>query len=479
MKKFIIFGLSAMLLVLAGCQKDFLDTKPTDQLSADVIFETYDGAITALDGTYRLMYDWKSNHNEFNQKAVDMTFDLKGEDMVIYSQGYGWFLDQYGFLDRDATQRYPAFIWDYLYDLVNNSNRILANLGDIEASEQQYNYLKGQAHAIRAYAYFNLIRHFQHTYKGHENDPGVPLYTEPTTEGKPRATVEAVYTLIEDDLGTAIDLLGNTFERIHISHINQSVAQGLMARVKLTKEEWGQAASYAVAAREGYTLYQPEEYTPNGFNQISGEEWMWGMQINSEHSTIYASFFSHMDATFFTYAFLGLQKLIYEPLYNRIPDTDVRKDMFLAEQQGPTLPKYNQMKFLSYDPSGFLGDYLFMRTSEMYLIEAEALANNGDDAGARTILEELIVNRDPEFSTDAAGQDLLEEIYFQRRVELWGEGFRFYDIKRRKQALDRTGGNHDPSLARVMQMEAEDYRMIYQIPEDELTDNDALDNQNP
>lgn len=487
MKKAIVFLFSAFLFTFAGCEKEFLETQPTDRLSADVIFQSYKGALTALDGTYRLMYDWKSNHNEFNQKAMDLNSDLKGDDMVIYSEGYGWFTGQYGYEDRDQTRRYTAFIWDYSYDLINNANRIIANIENVKASEKQYNYIKGQAHAIRAFAYFNLVRNYQHTYAGNENEPGVPLYTEPTTEGNPRATVAEVYQVIEDDLTTAISALNpsNCLTRGEAgrnkSHINQDVAEGLMARVKLTMEQWGEAASYASDAVENYELYTPGEYTAAGFNNVSAKEWMWGAQINAEHSTIFASFFSHMDATFFTYAQLGLQKLINEPLYNAIPNTDVRKDLFLGSAQGPNLPQYNQMKFLAYDPASFLGDYLFMRASEMYLIRAEALANAGDDAGAQTALETLVSNRDPGYTTSLTGQALLDEIYLQRRIELWGEGFRWYDIKRRKQPLDRTGGIHNPALAQEMQLDAEDEFMIYQIPESELDANDQInaEDQNP
>ena len=487
MKISIISILSAILVVFAGCEEDYLETQPTDQLSDQVIFQTYKGALTALDGTYRLMYNFQDEHNEFSEKSIDLNVDLKGEDMVVASEGYGWFLDQYDYTDRTPSQEFNEYIWDYYYNLVNNANRIIANIDDIKASDEEYNYVKGQALAIRAFAYFNLVRLYQHPYPNNANEPGVPLYTEPTTEGNPRASVEEVYTAIEDDLGNAIDLLNpeNCLTRSEAgrnkSHINQAVAQGIMARVKLTKEEWSDAADYADKAVQDYELYQPSEYTAAGFNSVDGKEWMWGMQINGEHQTTYASFFSHMDATFTTYASLGLQKLITESLYNQIPDDDVRKDLWLESQQSPNLPQYNQMKFLSYAPSEFLGDYLFMRASEMYLIQAEALANAGNDTEAQNKLETLISNRQPGYTTSATGQDLLEEIYLQRRIELWGEGFRLYDLKRRNQPLDRTGTNHNPALAREMDLEANADLMIYQIPQEEIDANDALErgDQNP
>ena len=70
-----------------------------------------------------------------------------------------------------------------------------------------------------------------------------------------------------------------------------------------------------------------------------------------------------------------------------------------------------------------------MRVAEMYLIEAEAKARMGT-GGAEALLP-LAENRDPSYvlSTNS-GQDLIDEVLLQRRWELWGEGFRFNDLKR-------------------------------------------------
>jgi len=492
MKKIYVFFLSAILLMFAGCQEDFLDTRPSDQLTTSTVFETYDGALAALNGTYRLFYAFAiegyDDHSEFGQKSVDLVMDLMGEDMAIHSQGYGWFTAEYGYNQHSATKGLTEYMWDFYYNLINNSNNILANIDNIEATEQEYNYVKGQAMAIRAYAYFYLVRLYQHTYVGHEDAPAVPLYTEPTTEGKPRATVEEVYNQIESDLQESINLLGNTMERVHKSHINQSVAQGIMARVKLNKEEWGEAVTYAQDAREGYELMSADNYhtTPdakNGFNDIANKEWMWGFQINSEQSTIYASWFSHMDPLFMTYAYLGLQKEIFSPLYNQIPnaESDVRA-MNFDTSGAVSGTEFCQLKFLASDQASFLGDYLIMRAGEMYLIEAEAQAELGNDPEAQQVLYDLVSQRDPNYTQPTAtGQALLDEIYLQRRISLWGEGFRLLDIKRRKHALDRTGGNHLTSLAREMQLEAESDLFIFQIPEEEIDVNDEIGpgDQNP
>jgi len=509
-KKIYVFFLSAIFFMFVGCEQDFLETNPSDQLATPTVFKTYDGALAALNGTYRLFYafgiEGYDDHSEFGQKSVDLVMDLMGEDMPIHSQGYGWFTSEYGYNQHSATKGLTEYMWDFYYNLINNANNIIANIGEIEATEQEYNYVKGQALAIRAYAYFYLVRLYQHTYVGHQDAPAVPLYTEPTTTGKKRATVEEVYNQIESDLSESINLLGKTMNRVHKSHINQNVAQGIMARVKLTKEEWSEAVTYAQQAREGYALMDSASYATtinakNGFNNIENGEWMWGFQVNSEQSTIYASWFSHMDPSFITYAYLGLQKEIFAPLYNKIdnPKSDARAANFDMEGDvtfvvgGDTVKnvKNGQLKFLASNQSKFLGDYLMMRAGEMYLIEAEAQAEQGNDTEAQQVLYDLVSKRDNNYTKPTAtGQDLLDEIYLQRRISLWGEGFRLLDLKRHKQALDRKsrtiGGdeissNHVPSLAREMELPAESDLFIFQIPEEEIDVNPKIsqEDQNP
>ena len=73
----------------------------------------------------------------------------------------------------------------------------------------------------------------------------------------------------------------------------------------------------------------------------------------------------------------------------------------------------------------------YMRAAEMLLIEAEAAYQNGQSGTAVSCLEELMAQRDPEYKVPAtSGQGLFDEIKLQRRIELWGEGFNWFDYKR-------------------------------------------------
>jgi hypothetical protein len=83
-------------------------------------------------------------------------------------------------------------------------------------------------------------------------------------------------------------------------------------------------------------------------------------------------------------------------------------------------------------------DWPLMRVEEMILIQAEGYAKHGDPARAKQILEAFVKTyRDPAYSVDNTGRKLEDEIWFQRRVELWGEGFANNDTRRLGKPLVR------------------------------------------
>ncbi|MGY0039692.1 RagB/SusD family nutrient uptake outer membrane protein [Pedobacter sp. NJ-S-72] len=76
---------------------------------------------------------------------------------------------------------------------------------------------------------------------------------------------------------------------------------------------------------------------------------------------------------------------------------------------------------------------------------------------------------------------MINEILIQRRIELWGEGFRFTDLKRQNSALDRTKSNHTTELAQTLNEVAGDVRWQWMIPQDEINTNPLIGKggQNP
>lgn len=110
----------------------------------------------------------------------------------------------------------------------------------------------------------------------------------------------------------------------------------------------------------------------------------------------------------------------------------------------------------------------------MYLIAAEAYVERDQDQLARNILYEFMKARDPEGpKSTKSGQALTEEIWIQRRIELWGEGFRFLDLKRLNQPLNRTVVPNfvSASVSGLMEVPAGDKRWECLFPRAELDAN--------
>lgn len=85
----------------------------------------------------------------------------------------------------------------------------------------------------------------------------------------------------------------------------------------------------------------------------------------------------------------------------------------------------------------------FMRSEEMLLTEAEAAYMNNDAATAKSCIEELMAVRDDSYELTATGDALLAEIKLQRKIELWGEGFSWFDYKRWNEVIDRKAWDPD------------------------------------
>ena len=484
MKKIILYLLPFLILSTTGCKKDYLETEPSNGVSEELLFSNFGAVTAALNGIYKEQFasgiGGSTGHDNFGQKSFDLQMDLMGNDMIVHSQGYGWMNTDYSLTawQNASTGQQSDNAWFRYYDIIKQANALINNVQGLQASQDQKDALQGQAYGLRAYAYYYLANLFQQTYKGNESKPGVPIYTMDTIVGKGRGTLEDDYKLILADLDKAETLLTGK-ARADKSVIDVKVVQGFKARVALLMHDWVAAASNAKKARTGYSLMKREDYTQRtAFSSVANPESMWGSIIPEEQATIYASFWSHIDIGTGGYAALGGQKKITKALYDQMNDADIRKAVFTAPGTGTTTnPDYNSMKFQTPVKGKWAGDYQYMRVSEMYLIEAEGLARQtGKDAEAIAVLEELVKARFPGYSAAGlSGNDLINEILLQRRIELWGQGFALIDIKRLNQGLDRPQGpgnhgapNFNPGIYNTSPA---DPKFIMRIPQRELDNN--------
>ncbi len=495
MKNTIKIYLALLLVVLSSCDEDFLERVPTDAVSETSVFTTTDNARAALNGIHRFMFVRVNPPNRQDSQghgSLMITMDMLGEDLVMSSSGNGWYNSHYQWVNhRTENFSLPDFAYRFYYRVIANANLIIANIDGATGEQEDRDEIKGQALAYRAFAYHMLVQMYGQRYDaaGNNTQLGVPLVLEPTREGLARATVEAVYAQINADLDAALALLENAPAREAKSHLNLSVVSGLKARVALAQGRWQTAATFAAEAREGYSLMSQSAYTA-GFNDVENVEWMWGSDQVTDQQTFFASFFAYMSHNFSSTNIRTNPKAINSVLYNQIPDSDIRKDNFaltgLTAEELPTSGSlsvpYQNRKFTADGPSLSIGDVPYMRAAEMYLIEAEAEAHLGNDAAAAQLLFDLNSARDDNYTLSGnTGQALLDEILLYRRMELWGEGFRFLDLKRLNLPLDRSEGvsNHNAALVNgVFNVPAGDKRWQFVIPLDELNANENMV-QNP
>lgn len=459
MNKIIISSLMAILFAcLVSCDKDFMEKKSTQNVDQSQMFETTDGGMMAINGIHKLMYtpSLSSSYAQGGYQTFMIWMDMMGEDLV-YTRANAQFQSQAKWtLHRNATSSHLSYHYNLFYQFISNANMIISNIDNATGSQEERDYVKGQALAYRAFAYFNLVQCWGGRYKegGNNDQPGVILRTEATTENLPRSSVEEVYVVINSDLDNAIELLSHvtTITKTNKSHIDVHVARGLKARVLLTQGKWLEAAEMAalVVAQSGAKL-QDDTYTTfnNRMSDQSNTEWIWGKKGLEEQAGTLKDFHSFMSNKNVSYN-KNTPRAIYNLLYNRISNTDVRKTLWFPRAQDPNtkpapiiptggyIRNYMANKFLLANENAKCGDVPWMRLPEMMLIMAEGYARAGKYKEAADALYPLAHHRDPEYTLSTkTGDELIDEVMFQRRIELWGEGFRFLDLKRLNMPLDR------------------------------------------
>jgi hypothetical protein len=324
----------------------------------------------------------------------------------------------------------------------------------------------------------------------------------------PLSTLKETYERIYDDLDEAISLYKESGkDRASSDNYSPSinVAYATYARAALNREDYETAKNCAVLAREGYPLMSVSDYKKSGFCNPTSE-WIWSCYGSSDETLYYYSYFAYIAYTSNASAVRTYPKCISRQLYNQIPETDIRRDLFLDPKKDaytastgrvasgalynrafnmyPDITStshiyaYMQFKIKANDNPG-VGHLNNFRSSEMYLIEAEAKYFQNDIAGAQKALNELTANsgRDPQYNCAITGEDLFNEIKRYRAIELWGEGFDWFDCKRWGDKIARyehaNGGNFIAALAKTINPE-ENNKWTWRIPLKEIDYNKAI-----
>jgi hypothetical protein len=525
-----IFAGTAVLFSLAACSSDFLETAPTSSVATSTIFSTTDNIKMAINGIAELMYTqyspWsqgycgenriKSIYNEYPSQEFRYNVYAPGWDVIMNGEYY----DQ-------ATKTYCNYPWAYYYGIISSANSILANVDGATGPDSDKLFYKAQALTFRAYAYEKLLElytpRWQDTYNGAAN--GVVLRLDESTGSIPLSTVAEVYARIYQDLDdAAADFKSSGQDRpsdeVWLPNINTAYA--IYARAALNRQDYSTALAKAKLAEDGFPLMSNAEYA-SGFCKPTSE-WIFGSYDDSTENKWYWTFGTQFacNGYYANNTYYGTGDIEKE-LTDRMPTNDARMACFLTADKFEGLDLYNgghinrtygyivsdeawdiayayansrtpsglsapyqagyfylngQLKFWVFGTPG-VAYICHIRTSEMVLIEAEAnyFLNNESAAIEALVRLNKTSGRDPEYSCSKSGADLFQEIVDYRELELWGEGFNWYDIKRWNRDIVRKsfaqGGNCHTATA--VTVSANSSNWTWAIPETEYDYNTEVD----
>ena len=446
--------------------------------------------------------------DDFGFIMMALSQDFEGADMIGADNGYNWFSAACEYSSRTPSYANPYIRYVTPYTLIGMVKDILATIPEDTEDASLIN-MKAQAKTLRAYSYLSLAPYFQGSYETSKDKPCVPVLSDSVdVTNNPRATVEQVYNVIVDDLTWAIDHLDET--RSSKAYVNANVAYGLRARAYLAMGKGAEAAADAEKAMQGYEPASIAEVSVPTFCDMEEHNWIWAIDITDDQANYYGyatapSWLSSLCGDGYGAA-CGTTAMINKLLWDKIPATDVRKGWWIDENlHSPNwadltwgtakgdeiatlvlddgskveLPAYTNIKFGMKSGVGSTlnnNDWPLMRVEEMILIQAEGYAISGNEAKAKEILTNFVKTyRDPSY-TIPSGRTLRDEIWFQRRVELWGEGFAVSDARRLNKPIVRFHGPNTTNYADAFQFNiaADDGWLNMRFPQSEKDNNSAI-----
>ncbi len=460
MKTFQIFAVAgAMSLLILGCNK-FLDLDPEFTQDAENYFANEEDYDRALTGAYDLL---QTSYLTLWLGEIASDNAIAGGESVTDTEG----LHEIDEMRHDAVNTELRSLMRYNYAGVTRANFLLENKDNIDFEGKSK--IIGQARFLRAYYYFELVKCFGDVPLILNERIGAQAVTE--LERTPKAEV---YAAIEEDLKFAAENLDWT-DPVK-GRVTKGSALSLLGKAQLYQGNFSDAAStleqvitsgqYALiddftqlftVANEGHseTVFDIEYTGLEGgsydcFVCLEGNVAVGFHGIRQFEGPIYSTGNSYNLPT--------------EDLYNAFDTSDLRRDAtvlnidaWIQKQANPNAISYGigggghtgfyNNKYLKRAAELGLPDndlttpvnYRAIRYADVLLMAAEAYAQSGNDGKALTYVNEVRsrVNM-PDLTS--SGSQLIQDIYTERRLELSGEGHRFFDLVRTGQAADNIEG---------------------------------------
>ncbi len=417
-------------------------------------------------------YD-SSYHFEFAYPSLMMIYDNMSFNAISVcgdgNSGYNWFVYFCNGGGLGPNYSRTEYIWVSYFNFVKATNDVISTItSSDEIPTTSMSYLAA-AKAYRAMLYLDMARLYdplenEYTDVSAVKEMTLPYISETTTEDEarsnPRMTRDEMFEAIFADLDSAEELYTTEgVEELSGTNPSLAVVYGLKARAYLwlggfDASYYASAAEYARKAidADDYTIMSEATYCnkTDGFNTPTSS-WMWYLPQSADACSNLLNYVAWMSSEA-SYGYGSLVAMgIQSSNYDRISDTDWRKKLFLSgapeyadyadvtlvdEEYFESMFPYAGLKFrplggaINDDSAGNATSIPLMRVEEMYLIEAEATAHT-DGASGAALLKTFMANRDEAYSfSSTSSATVVEEILFQKGIELWGEGLYFFDAKR-------------------------------------------------
>jgi hypothetical protein len=473
--RFIRFMSVSLALVVFSC--DVVNIDPTHILDGSNAFKSLDDVESHLVGTYSAF-----RSGNYYGSSYGVLADMASDDLAENVESLGNFrtVVDWRYVANDGI---VAGAWFQPYAVIKEANLVINNVDKFsEEVAGQKARIKGQALAIRALAHFDLLRYFGQSYERNSTALGVPIKTNTNITTPGRNTVAEVYDRIYDDLTEARTLLSGTLdEDINAAtvrtKIDLAVVDAIQARVALYAEDWDTAIEAAtnVIDDSGLELADQTDFPTIWSEDAVAGEVIWAVAYRPGEGQPGGNVFFSVN-----------NRLSFKPSEDLLAiydtDNDVRYDAYFADdlsslnRDGQIVP----IKYLGRNGStnGNVNFKVF-RVAEMYLIRAEAYANDAQDALAMDDLNTLRTARITGYvDENLSGAVLKAAIAEERRKELFIEGHRWFDLRRAGASITRGADCAAPATS--CELLSTSHRWVWPIPEAELSANPGMaGQQNP
>ncbi len=471
MKKFLY--LFVLLVLFNSCKKSELNLAPFNQIETSLAFGTETDVTLAVNGMYTGL-----RLNNYVNGTWNIIADAMSDNLIISSLGRQT-LTAFGDWRYNGDNTLGFFQTGYTIN--RRANAILENIDRFPSGAFKDN-AKGEALALRAMVYLDMVRVFSKTFENAAATDSTLSYVT-SSDAKLLPTKESVrgfYGKVIADLTAALPLIATSNGT---GKLNKAAVSGLLSRAYLYTGDMANCITASNAAL-GTTPVLPNI---TDFPRIWTDATNNGVLFKVLNTVI-----DNINAQGVNYYQIvgGLIKSEYVVEWNLrqlyLP-SDVRTSSYIQTSLFNGVSQNHVIKYNNRGTGTVAGivDAKTLRTAEVLLNRAEAYQRSGNNASALADLNLLKSNRYSPFTpiVGLTGAPLLAEILAERRLELAFEGDRFWDLKRRNLPVTRDATKGDRADGTGVKyifttLAAGDYRFQIPFPQSEINYNTGF-KQNP